>query len=461
MITSTIKKFVGRLFTPSAAAGPQRIGRDQHGIDRRNVSRHAVKVCEVLRQQGYEAYVVGGAVRDLILGLEPKDFDVATNATPEQIRSLFRRARIIGRRFQLVHVVFGQEIIETSTFRAPANGEQKTDEHGRILSDNVFGTQEQDAARRDFTINALYYDPHTEQVVDYHQGVQDLKKRQIRMIGDPEQRYREDPVRMLRAVRFAAKLNGTIEPGTGKPISALAELIENVPASRLFDEMLKLLTCGHAIDCLKQLRVAGLHHGMLPLLDIVLEQPGGRRFIEEALDRTDARVRSGRGISPSFLFAALLWPQVNARWKQLMAQGGHTIPALGQAADSVLDEQTEKLAIQRRFSSDMREIWFMQPRFERRQGKTIHRMIEQPRFRAACDFLQLRAAAGEFDSVLAQWWMDLANANDETRAEMIEEATCLPREAASEAPARKRRRRPRRKPVGEGQAGGAPEPSVE
>ena len=453
MITSTLKKFVGRLFTPAASAGPQRIGRDQHGIDRRNVSRHAVKVCEVLQQQGYEAYVVGGAVRDLILGLEPKDFDVATNATPEEVRALFRRARIIGRRFQLVHVVFGQEIIETSTFRAPANGEQKTDEHGRILSDNVFGTQEQDAARRDFTINALYYDPHTEQVIDYHHGVQDLKKRQIRMIGDPEQRYREDPVRMLRAVRFAAKLNGTIEPGTGKPIQALADLIENVPASRLFDEMLKLLTCGHAIDCLKQLREAGLHHGMLPLLDIVLEQPGGRRFIEEALDRTDARVRSGRGISPSFLFAALLWPQVDARWKQLMAQGGHTIPALGEAADSVLDEQTEKLAIQRRFSSDMREIWFMQPRFERRQGKSIFRMIEQPRFRAACDFLQLRAAAGEFDSVLAQWWMDLANANDETRAEMIEETAHLPREAG-DAPARKRRRRPRRKPAGDGQAGG-------
>ncbi len=460
MITTTIKKFVGRLFTPTAS-GPQRIGRDQHGIDRRNVSRHAVKVCEVLQQHGYAAYVVGGAVRDLILGLEPKDFDVATNATTEEIRALFRRARIIGRRFQLVHVVFGQEIIETSTFRAPANGEQKTDEHGRILSDNVFGTQEQDAARRDFTINALYYDPHTEEVIDYHNGVQDLKKRQIRMIGDPVQRYREDPVRMLRAVRFAAKLNGTIDTATREPIRTMSDLIENVPASRLFDEMLKLLTCGHAIDCLKQLRDEGLHHGMLPLLDIVLEQPGGRKFIEEALDRTDARVRSGRGISPSFLFAALLWPQVESRWKQLVADGESAIPALGQAADSVLDEQTEKLAIQRRFSSDMREIWFMQPRFERRQGKTIYRMIEQPRFRAACDFLQLRAAAGEFDSVLAQWWMDLANANDETRAGMIEDTANLPFEAGDAPPARKRRRRPRRKPAGAGAAGAAGgEPSL-
>jgi poly(A) polymerase len=446
MITTTIKKFVGRLFTPTSS-GPLRIGRDRHGIDRRNVSRHAIKVCEVLHQHGYHAYIVGGAVRDLIVNLEPKDFDVATNATPEQIRPLFRRARIIGRRFQLVHVVFGQEIIETSTFRAPASGNEKTDEHGRILSDNVFGSQEQDAARRDFTMNALYYDPHTEEVIDYHNGVQDLKKRQVRMIGDPVKRYREDPVRMLRAVRFAAKLNGTIDPATSQPIRSMANLIENVPASRLFDEMLKLLTCGHAMDCLKQLRAEGLHHGLLPLLDVVLEQPGGKRFVEEALERTDARVRAGRGTSPSFLFAALLWQQVKTRWQQLVDQGEHTTPALMQAADSVLDEQTEKLAIQRRFSSDMREIWFMQPRFERRQGKTIYRMIEQPRFRAACDFLQLRAAAGEFDSVLAQWWMDLANADDATRAEMIDETDNLPREA-SEAPARKRRRRPRRKPQG-------------
>lgn len=445
MITDTIRKFVGRLFGP-VNRGPQRIASDKHGIDRRNVSRHAIKVCEVLRQHGYEAYIVGGAVRDLIMGLEPKDFDVATNATPEQIRPLFRRARIIGRRFQLVHVVFGQEIIETSTFRAPASADQETDEHGRTLRDNVFGSQEEDAARRDFTMNALYYDPHTEEVIDYHNGVQDLKKRQIRMIGDPVKRYREDPVRMLRAVRFAAKLNGTIDPATRQPIRTMAALIENVPASRLFDEMLKLLTCGHAMDCLRQLRADGLHHGLLPLLDVVLEQPGGEHFVELALERTDARVRAGKTISPSFLFAALLWQQVESRWKELRGRGEHNIPSLVQAADSVLDEQTEKLAIQRRFSSDMREIWFMQPRFERRGGKTAYRMIEQPRFRAACDFLQLRAAAGEFDSVLAQWWMDLANADDATRAEMIEESARQPREDSGEesGPSR-RRRRPRRR----------------
>ncbi len=445
MITDTIKRFVGQLFG-QRSNGMQRISRDKHGIDRRNVSRHAIKVCEVLQHEGYQAYIVGGAVRDLIVGLEPKDFDVATNATPEQVRPLFRRARIIGRRFQLVHVVFGQEIIETSTFRAPASESQATDENGRILRDNEFGTHAQDAARRDFTINALYYDPTTEEVIDYHQGVEDLKHRVVRMIGDPRTRYREDPVRMLRAVRFAVKLNGKIDAASQEPLQSMAELIENVPASRLFDEMLKLLTCGHAMDCLQRLRQDGLHHGMLPLLDVVLEQPGGEAFIELALDRTDHRVRAGKTVSPSFLFAALLWHQVELRWQQLQAQGETGIPALMQAADSVLDEQTEKLAIQKRFSADMREIWFMQPRFDRRLPKSIWRMIEQPRFRAAVDFLQLRAAAGAFDSVLAQWWMDLANADDSGKADMIEELNHLPREGSVGAP-RTRTRRRRRSPT--------------
>ena len=448
MITDTLKRFVGKLFG-QRSSGLQRIGRDKHGIDRRNVSRHAIKVCEVLQHEGYQAYIVGGAVRDLIVGLEPKDFDVATNATPEQVRPLFRRARIIGRRFQLVHVVFGQEIIETSTFRAPASESQATDENGRILRDNEFGTHAQDAARRDFTINALYYNPTTEEVIDYHQGVEDLKHRVVRMIGDPRTRYREDPVRMLRAVRFAVKLNGKIDPASEEPLQSMAGLIENVPASRLFDEMLKLLTCGHAMDCLQRLRQDGLHQGMLPLLDVVLEQPSGAAFIELALDRTDHRVRAGKNVSPSFLFAALLWHQVELRWQQLQKQGEVGIPALMQAADSVLDEQTEKLAIQKRFSADMREIWFMQPRFDRRLPKSIWRMIEQPRFRAAVDFLQLRAAAGDFDSVLAQWWMDLANADDSGKADMIEDLNKLPRESATGAPRARRRRRSPRAVVGQ------------
>ncbi|MBP6020625.1 MAG: polynucleotide adenylyltransferase PcnB [Burkholderiaceae bacterium] len=442
MLKETIKNFVGRLFAPQQR-GPQRLARDKHGIDRRNVSRHAIKVCEVLQHEGFQAYIVGGAVRDLIVGLEPKDFDVATNATPGEIRSLFRRARIIGKRFQLVHVVFGQEIIETSTFRAPASVEQDTDEHGRILRDNEFGTHEEDAARRDFTLNALYYDPVAEQVIDFHRGFNDLQNRVVRMIGDPELRYREDPVRMLRALRFAAKLNATIDPASREPIAPLAGLIENVPASRLFDEILKLLSCGHAMDCLRQLRAVGLHQGLLPLMDLIFAEAGGEQFVELALARTDVRVRAGKTISPSFLFAALLWTMVNKRWQALCASGEHPAQALILAADSVVEEQTRKLAIQRRYQADMREIWFMQARFERPNVKAIWRMLEQPRFRAAVDFLQLRAEAKEVDSVQAQWWMDLANADDAARTEMLDAFQTKSR-GTTAAPRRKRstRRRP-------------------
>jgi len=442
MLKDTIKNFVSRLFS-APQRGPERLSRDKHGIDRRNVSRHAIKVCEVLRHEGFDAYIVGGAVRDLIVGLVPKDFDVATNATPNQVKPLFRRARIIGKRFQLVHVVFGQEIIETSTFRANASADEDTDEHGRILRDNLFGTQEEDAARRDFALNALYYDPINEEVIDYHRGVADLKKRVVRMIGDPEKRYREDPVRMLRALRFAAKLDGTIDPATREPIARMSSLIENVPASRLFDEMLKLLTCGHAMDCLRQMQSVGLHHGMLPLIDLIFAEEGGEEFVELALARTDARVRAGKTVSPSFLFAALLWKLVNKRWQENRAAGEHTAQALMTAADSVVEEQTRKLAIQRRFQADMREIWFMQARFEHANAKSIWRMLEQPRFRAAVDFLQLRAEAREVDSVQAQWWMDLADAADADRAEMIEAYQSENRGRSTTG----KRRRPRKRPA--------------
>ncbi|ROT45944.1 polynucleotide adenylyltransferase PcnB [Pusillimonas sp. NJUB218] len=447
MLTETIKNFVGRLFS-SPARGPERLKPEKHGIDRRNVSRHAIKVCEVLNQAGYDAYIVGGAVRDLIVGLEPKDFDVATNATPNQIRALFRRARIIGKRFQLVHVVFGPEIIETSTFRAPASEDQETDEHGRILRDNQFGTNAEDAARRDFTLNALYYNPLTEEVIDYHHGVADLKKKVVRMIGDPETRYREDPVRMLRAVRFASKLNANIDPASLAPIKSMAHLIENVPASRLFDELIKLLTCGHAMDCLQQLRALGLHRHLLPFIDTLLNDADDRKFLELALERTDVRVRAGKTISPGFLFAALLWRMVDKRWKQGIFDGEPPMQALVTAADLVVEEQSGRMAIQKRFQGDMREIWFMQPRFERATPKAIWRMIEHPRFRAAVDFLQLRAASHEVDSVQAQWWMDLANADPEDRGELIEQYQVRNRNEGGAASRSRRRRRPRRNPAG-------------
>lgn len=443
MVKKTIKNFVDRLFTtPRTQQVPQRFTRDTHNIDRRHVSRHAIKVCEVLTQHGYDAYIVGGAVRDLIAGLEPKDFDVATNATPEQIRPLFRRARIIGRRFQLVHVVFGREIIETSTFRAPSTADEFTDEHGRILRDNLFGTNKEDAARRDFTLNALYYDPLKEEVIDYHNGVKDLQSRLVRMIGDPDTRYREDPVRMMRALRFASKLDATIEPKTLEPIQRLAPLIENVPTSRLFDELLKLLTCGQAMACLYALRDAKLHHAVLPLLEDTWQLEGGERFVDLALHRTDIRVRTGKPISPAFLFAALLWPLVRQRWEQVCHQGEHPSQALIRAADDVVAKQTRKLPIQRRFQSDMRDIWFMQARFERAAPRAIRRMIEQPRFRAAVDFLQLRAEAREVDSVQAQWWMDLADADSDVQNDMISKLQPPKRDGSA---VKRRRRRPRKK----------------
>lgn len=445
MLTQTIKNFVSRLFSaaPTTPKGPQRLGVDQHHIDRRLVSRHAIKVCEVLQDQGYEAYIVGGAVRDLIVGLEPKDFDVATNATPEQIRALFRRARIIGRRFKLVHVVFGREIIETSTFRADAKDSEIVDAHGRILQDNDYGELKDDALRRDFTLNALYYDPTTETVIDYHNGVADLKNRVVRIIGDATTRYREDPVRMLRAIRFAAKLDATIDPATHAPIAQLANLIENVPESRLFDESIKLLSCGNALSCLKMIHQERLHQHLFPLLDQLLVEPQQLQFIDNALTRTDSRVRSGRTLSPSFLFAALLWPLVQQKWQAYQKQGQPAAQAIAAASDEALQIQGRAMPIQKRFQADMREIWFTQARFERVNNRAIWRMIEQPRFRASVDFLQLRAAVREVDSVDAQWWMDLANADTEQRTLLIAERTPPTRTNPNRRP-RRRSRRPRR-----------------
>lgn len=445
MLKQTIRNFVSRLFAaaPPRPKGPQRLPYEQHGIDRRLVSRNAIKVCEVLQQHGFEAYIVGGAVRDLLVGLEPKDFDVATNATPEQIRPLFRRARIIGRRFRLVHVVFGRDIIETSTFRADGSNEPFTDANGRILRDNDYGELKDDALRRDFTLNALYYDPSSETVVDFHQGVQDLKQGIVRIIGDANTRYREDPVRMLRALRFAAKLDASIDPATAEPISALAELISNVPESRLFDESIKLLGCGNAMDCLLRLQDQGLDKSLFPLLADMLADPADRAFLDQALSRTDSRVRTGKTISPSFLFAALLWPLVRSRWLDYQKQGQPAAQAISNASDDALALQGRAMPIQKRFQADMREIWFTQSRFDRINNRAIWRMIEQPRFRASVDFLQLRAAAKEVDSVEAQWWMDLANADTEQRTTLISERAQPSRPNAVKRP-RRRSRNPRR-----------------
>jgi poly(A) polymerase len=395
MITRFLGKvFSGRFFGP---AQPKIIPASAHGINRNSISSCAMRTTQTLQKGKFAAFVVGGAVRDLILGGKPKDFDIATNATPEEVRGIFRRSRIIGRRFRLVHVLCGPEVVEVSTFRgahAPEeNSDGAADEHGRILRDNVFGNQEQDATRRDFTVNALFYDPTTQEVWDYHGGVADLKRRQLRMIGDPERRYREDPIRMLRAVRFAASRGLEIESATRRPIRRLAGLLAHVPPSRLLDEMLKLLLCGHSAEAVVQLRKEGLHHGVLPLLDAAMGRAVGERFVVAALQATDERLRAGKTVSPGFLFSALLWPEVEAEWKVQEEKGVPEVPALYQAMDHVMKAQAGKLPIPHRYGADMREIWALQPRFLQRAGKRPYRLLEHPRFRAGFDFLLLRGAS--------------------------------------------------------------------
>jgi poly(A) polymerase len=420
-----IRKLFRRVFkrdtaaTSAAVATLATLPVARHGIRREQVSSAARRTCEGLQKAGHKAYVVGGAVRDLIAGIEPKDYDVATDATPDQVRALFRRSRIIGRRFQIVHVLFGAETIEVSTFRAAHDADTLKDEHGRVLRDNVWGNMEEDAARRDFTVNALYYDPSIETVYDYHHGVADLKQKTLRMIGEPRARYREDPVRMLRAVRLSAKLGLTLDPAVSAPIREMAELMENVPPARLFDEMLKLLFSGHAVECVKRLRDEGLHHGLLPLLDVILEQPMGEKFVMLSLTATDARVRAGKSLSPGYLFATLLWHEVLANWEARKARGEISIPALFEAMDEVLDIQAEKLAITRRVACDIKDIWLLQPRFEKRAGKMPYRLLEQPRFRAGYDFLVLRAESGEIEMELADWWRDFQNADGPGREAML------------------------------------------
>ncbi len=472
-----IKKFIQKWFGQKPhglAQTPVTYSAAELGINVRAIPGYAIKVTRGLQDAGYAAFIVGGAVRDLLLGQTPKDFDVATNATPEQVQAVFRRSRIIGRRFQIVHVGFGREIVEVSTFRAlnsstddklegggqqaeqhahspaklarherrgqPVAQTRAVDETGRLLRDNVFGSQHEDAARRDFTINAMFYNPTTQTVLDYHGGVADIRAKRLRIIGDPATRYREDPVRMLRAARFAGKLGFQLDPATRAPIAQCADLITNVPAARLFDELLKLFFCGNAMAVIKQLRNEGLHHGLLPLLDTVLDSAAGERFITLALANTDARVRADKPTSPGFLFAALLWPQVKQHWEKRIAQGEHQMPALFGAAEEVLATQTENLAIQRRFVADMKEIWALQPRFEKRQGRLPFRLLEQTRYRAAYDFMVLRAQAGELPEGLAEWWTAFADVDGEQREAMIAAVPASARPTGNTAKKRRRRK---------------------
>jgi len=485
----------------------------EHRIDPTLLDANAVRVVKTLQEAGYQAYVVGGAVRDLLVGMRPKDFDVATDATPEQVKALFRRAFIIGRRFRLVHVVFGRgrehEVIEVSTFRAyldpaavdqmpghqkPGRSESSDKKHvvdaaGRVLRDNVWGPQIEDAARRDFTINAMYYDPLTQTVVDYHGGLADVRARLLRMIGDPETRYREDPVRIIRVVRFAAKLGFALEPATERPVRAMSALLANVPISRLFDEMVKLLQTGHALSSIEQLRrygLVGTGQGVFPVLEAALApkppNPQRENFVRLALQDTDTRVAEGRPVAPSYMLACMLWHDVQERWSSLKKAGEPPFPALQQAVDAVFDARIGDISGRGKLAADMREIWLMQPRFERRTAATAQSLAAQARFRAGYDFLRLRADCGELPAELADWWEDYHLGSDEDREALLQDVRAAtpprgkrsaagePRSAGTEEAAeatetaegegaattapRKRRRR-RRKPGGAGAGAGA------
>ncbi len=422
---------------------PVTIPRPEHNISRANISSAALKVLYKLKEAGYQSYLVGGGVRDLLLGREPKDFDVGTDATPEQVRSLFRSCRLIGRRFRLAHVRFGREIIEVATFRAMHNGESDAaadsaqSDEGRILRDNVFGTLEEDAWRRDFTINALYYDIKDFSVVDYVGGLEDLRSGVLKLIGDPEQRYREDPVRMLRAVRFAAKLGFRIHPDTEAPMHELGPLLADIPAARLFEEVLKLFLGGCALTTFELLRHYDLFRHLFPLTEEALsheEEGFPITFVARALENTDTRLAADKPVTPAFLYAALLWEPVRLRTRELVEQGASPLEAAQIAGNEVTAAQVQATSLPKRFSFPMREIWLLQQRFERRRGKAPYRLLEHPRFRAAYDFLLLRAEVGEAPAELAGWWTDFQQLNPVEQAQKVEPA-----------PARKRRRRRRRK----------------
>ena len=452
-----IKKFISKLLglpgSGAAGAGKPNFGKrvevpvSSHGIDVSLVDDRAVNVVRTLQEAGFVAYIVGGAVRDLLLGLRPKDFDVATDATPEQVKGLFRRAFIIGRRFRIVHVVYGRgrehEVIEVSTFRAYLDnaaaeqvaGNEKTskselagmkhavDSTGRVLRDNVWGPQEEDAVRRDFTINAMYYDPATQIVVDYHQGLKDAKNHTLRMIGDAAVRYREDPVRIIRAVRFGAKLSALgfkLDPKTAAPIAKCLPLLADVPQSRLFDEMLKLLQTGHALASIAQLRKLGLARGIYPLLDVVVERAESP-FVNAALQDTDRRVGEGKPVAPSFLLACVLWADVRDGWAARLNQRQHSHPALQDAIDDVFNARIGDVSGRGKLAGDMREIWMMQPRFEKRVGSAPFGLVQQERFRAAFDFMRLRADIGEVDEALADWWQEFSTGDDLQREDLVDQ----------------------------------------
>jgi len=396
-----------------------------------------------LKESGYQAHLVGGGVRDLLLGREPKDFDIATDAHPEDVRRLFRNCRLIGRRFRLAHVVFGREVIEVATFRAvheagADSSAQQTDEEGRLVRDNVYGDIEGDAFRRDFTVNALYYNVADFSIVDYTGGMADIDAGLLRLIGDPDTRYREDPVRMLRVVRFATKLGFRIEANTEEPITRLASLLGDIPPARLFDEMLKLFMGGSALDNFEMLRHYNLFGQLFPMTEQSLSYEGNcfQALVTRGMKNTDTRIVEGKPVTPAFLFAVFLWQPVRERAAKLEAEGQHPVQALQHAGSQVIIEQAAVMSTPKRFSLPMREIWMLQLRLEDMGGRRSRRMLSHPRFRAAYDFLLLRAEAGEVPVATGEWWTKFQEENPQDDLQKTTPAR----------PRKRRRRRSKAKP---------------
>ncbi|AGF47842.1 poly(A) polymerase [Candidatus Kinetoplastibacterium crithidii TCC036E] len=408
MLTKTIHKicyFFGYM-------KPKIVKQNKHNINIDNISTNAIKVCETLQKAGFVSYIVGGAIRDLIVGLKPKDFDIATNASPEEVRSLFRRAYIIGKRFRIVHVIMGKELIEISTFRSPP---LEKDEFGRILKDNSFGSHQEDASRRDFTINSLYYNPMKQEIIDYYSGLKDLKYKRIRIIGNAGERYREDPVRMLRAIRLSTKINGTLEKNTNIEIDALKDLIVNIPQARLFDEIIKILTCGNSFSCLEQLHAKNILHNLIPSLNKTFTNKKDINFLKIALNNTDYRLSTNKSISPGFLLAIILWEPTKSLWKELLSKQNNSFLSMDQASEKILLEQSKTLKIHKRITIDAKDIWLMQAKLEAKNIKNYYKIIEHAKFRAAFDFMQLRAESKEIDNGLSNWWVDFYKADDDLK----------------------------------------------
>ncbi|HUO79149.1 MAG TPA: polynucleotide adenylyltransferase PcnB [Steroidobacteraceae bacterium] len=446
------------------------IPRAAHAISRAQISPQALKVLYRLKDAGYQAFLVGGSVRDLLLGIQPKDFDVATDALPEEIRRVFRNCRLIGRRFRLAHVHYGDEIIEVATFRAAAappevddedhrevDDARAHDESGRILRDNVYGTIDEDVWRRDFTANSLYYNIADFSVWDYADGVEDVRNRVLRLIGDPEVRYREDPVRMLRAARFAGKLGFTLHAATRAPMTELAPLLAGVPPARLFDETMKLFLSGNAVASLARLREFDLLPHLMPAVARELaEAPDGpaARLLQLGLAGTDARVAADRAVTPTFLFAVLLYGPIVRLAADKAAAGQPEPQAMLEAIDAVLQQQVRRVAVPKRFTLPLRELLMLQPRFERRDGRRGLALLHHPRFRAAYDFLLLRAEAGLVPAELAGWWTEIQTLSADERLERVAQlAPAATADGAEGEPRRRRRRRRRR-------GGGAGDPAA-